>query len=227
MTKGQARAYSADLSRYHVILDDWNDKGTPPNLEVDPKVRVGVEVGFGMGQGLLNWAQQAPDWRLLGIELFRPGVGSVAAALAKQSIENVALIEEPAQEVFGSLRNHSIDEVRIYFPDPWPKKRHAKRRLIQPDFIAQIALSLKPGGLLRMATDWDPYAQWIREVMSAEDHLVCQLDQTVAADYLGAIPRTQHTKFETRGRKLGHQIHDLVYSAGRDAGKKDATTVSK
>ena len=219
MTKGQARAYGADLSHYHVTVDQWNGRAV--------SAPVGVEVGFGMGQGLLDWAQQAPQWHLLGIELFRPGVGSVAAALAKQRIENVGLIEEPAQEVFAALRKHSIDEVRIYFPDPWPKKRHAKRRLIQPEFIEQIAQSLKPNGLLRVATDWDPYARWIREVMSCQHQLACQLDQTVAADDLSAIPRTEHTKFETRGRKLGHQIHDLIYCAADESGKKDATTVSK
>jgi tRNA (guanine-N7-)-methyltransferase len=221
MTKGQARAYTADLNRYHTSVDEWNNDAAPS------PVGAGVEVGFGMGQGLLHWAQQTPDWRLLGIELFRPGVGSVAAALAKQGIENVGLIEEPAQEVFAMLSKHSIDEVRIYFPDPWPKKRHAKRRLIQSECIAQIAQSLKPSGLLRIATDWDPYAQWIREVMSGQDQLACQLDQTVAADDLSTIPRTEHTKFEARGRKLGHQIHDLIYCVSDDAGKKDETTVSK
>ena len=127
---------------------------------------MGVEIGFGMGQALLDWAEQAPDMALFGIELYQPGIGALADALCKREIGNVAIVDMPAEDVFVQLSDASVREVRIFFPDPWPKKRHHKRRLIQPGFIAQLERVLEPGGVLRIATDWQPYAEWIEACLA-------------------------------------------------------------
>lgn len=214
ITKAQSRGYEENREQFHVSLDNWSAQQGP----------LGVEVGFGMGDGLLQWAIDAPAWKVLGIELYRPGVGALATRLNEVGIQHVALVEQPAQEVFAALRTGSIHEVRIFFPDPWPKKRHAKRRLIQPSFIDQVAHALCPGGILKIATDWDPYAAWIREVMAQQKDLVCTLDQVVEPrDGVGTKTRDQTTKFERRGQRLGHRTHDLVYALG----KNSETTLSK
>ncbi|MEQ8691283.1 MAG: tRNA (guanosine(46)-N7)-methyltransferase TrmB [Pseudomonadales bacterium] len=212
MTKGQTRGYEEIRNHYHTDPRTFSQQPGP----------LGVEIGFGMGQGLVAWAEESPAWTLLGIELYRPGVGALAKQISERNISNVMIIEQPAQEVFAGFAQAGasafLAEVRIYFPDPWPKKRHAKRRLIQADFIASVAHALQPGGKLKIATDWDPYAAWIREVMSQQDLLRCEVDQ-IDGDAL----RAQATKFEARGKNLGHEIHDLIYVRGTNS----ATTESR
>ncbi|XOV83749.1 MAG: tRNA (guanosine(46)-N7)-methyltransferase TrmB [bacterium] len=177
---------------------------------------LGVEIGFGMGQALLDWAAAAPDWQLCGIELYQPGVGALAAGLHRQRLDNVRVIEMPAQQVLAQFAaldaGPVIDEVRIFFPDPWPKKRHFKRRLIQPEFVQSLAAVIRGGGRVRLATDWTPYAQWMRECFAANDAFVSEVDHIRQADeqWTSEIAR-QTTKFERRGEKLGHDIHDLIY----------------
>lgn len=173
--------------------------------------RVGIEIGFGMGGALLEWPEHW-DGQLFGIELYQPGIGSVCDALARQEIASVRVIDAPAQEVLRNLDDACIDEIRIFFPDPWPKKRHHKRRLIQTHFVADLARVLRPGGTLRLATDWSPYADWMRDCLAAADGLVIELDQTRAArqEAPPSLGR-EATRFESRGERLGHDIHDLVY----------------
>lgn len=173
---------------------------------------VGVEIGFGMGHALLDWAAAAPDWQLFGIELYQPGVGALAAGLHREGFSHVSVIEMPAQEVLAQFVDPVIDEVRIFFPDPWPKKRHLKRRLIQPEFVQSLARVVKSGGVVRLATDWTPYAQWMRECFATNLDFAAQLDHVRQADaQIAEDSARRTTKFERRGEKLGHEIHDLVY----------------
>jgi tRNA (guanine-N7-)-methyltransferase len=180
-------------------------------LPADPPRPIGVEIGFGMGQALLHWAQQVPDWQLYGIDLYQPGIGALADNLAKSEITNVSIIERPAQLVFDEVKGESVEEVRIYFPDPWPKKRHFKRRLIQPDFVTSLARALSPGGTLRIATDWEPYALWIRECLSLEPSLHKVTDEVCQPEHLSDSEHRIATKFERRGSKLGHAITDFAW----------------
>ncbi|KTD17353.1 tRNA (guanosine(46)-N7)-methyltransferase TrmB [Legionella jordanis] len=172
------------------------------------KADVIVEIGFGMGHSLLLMAKGQPDCDFIGIEVHRAGVGSLAADLHEQGIDNVAIASHDAVEVFKNcIPDHSLAGIQIFFPDPWPKKKHHKRRLIQADFIRLLTQKLKPGGFVHCATDWQEYAEHMLSVLSAEP----QLHNTVES---GFSPRPAHrplTKFEQRGCKLGHGVWDLIF----------------
>ncbi len=170
---------------------------------------VGLEIGFGMGHALLDWAQARPDWNLLGVEIYQPGVGALLLGLERLGLANVRVIEAAAETVLADqLGTESLDEVRIFFPDPWPKKRHHKRRLIQPAFAALVAARLRPGGRLWLATDWQPYAEWMQMVLDAEPLL--EPDPEPESTDESAASRVE-TRFEARGLRLGHAIRDLRY----------------
>lgn len=203
ITNAQERGLGLFAERYRADAADVN--------RAAGHSRIGIEVGFGMGDALLEWPQHW-DGQLFGIELYQPGIGSVCDVLARQEITNVKVIDAPAQQVLQNLDDACIDEIRIFFPDPWPKKRHHKRRLIQPPFVADLARVLRPGGTLRLATDWSPYADWIRGCVAKVDSLVIELDQIrVAFQEAPAAVGREATRFESRGERLGHDIHDLVY----------------
>jgi len=174
---------------------------------------VGIEVGFGMGHALLRWAHDAPHFQLFGIELYQPGIGALADRLHREGMFNVHILEYPAQEVFAKLPNACVDEVRIFFPDPWPKKRHFKRRLVQPPFVEALADVVKPKGIVRLATDWVPYAAWIRECFGANSSFAPQFDRVRPAQS-GSVQENVRgkTNFERRGEKLGHDITDFEYT---------------
>ena len=202
LTKAQARGL--DLCR-----ENFSATAATINAAPAPK---GIEIGFGMGHALIDWAEAEPQWRLFGIELYQPGIGSVCDRLSQASMENVRVVEVAAQTVLAELDDASVDEYRIFFPDPWPKKRHFKRRLVQTPFVEQLARTLRPGGIVRLATDWTPYAEWMRECFAEVPQLIAQLDQVRRANdgSVGDVAR-QITKFESRGERLGHDIHDLIY----------------
>ena len=206
-TSAQAKALEHDLPDYSVDIESI----VPPH---------GIEIGFGMGDALLEWAHAQSDWNLLGIDLYLPGVGSLVNKLTTHGIKNVRICVAPAQEVIRCLPDQSVQEIRILFPDPWPKKRHAKRRLIQTDFVRDMTRILTGDGVIRIATDWDPYAEWIREVFAEEPGLENALDEIRESSEQSA--RERATKFEQRGQRLGHRIHDLAYVP-----KNSATTESK
>ena len=195
-TSAQAKALEQDLASYQVELES-----------VSPSR--GIEIGFGMGDALLAWAQAQSDWDFLGIDLYLPGVGSLVNKLATHHIENVRICVAPAQEVIQRLPDKSVEEIRILFPDPWPKKRHAKRRLIQTEFVHDMARVLMGGGAIKIATDWDPYAEWIREVFAEVPGLEKTRDEI--RESTEQSPRENATKFEQRGQRLGHRTHDLTY----------------
>jgi tRNA (guanine-N7-)-methyltransferase len=169
-----------------------------------PKI---LEIGFGMGDTTADIAGRHPENDYLGVEVHSPGVGALLQRIDKLGLANVRVIQHDAVEVLEHMiAPASLDGVHLFFPDPWPKKRHHKRRLIQPPFISLLASRLKPAGIVHAATDWEDYARQILEVLSAEPRLA----NTVA----GFAPRPGYrplTKFEQRGLKLGHQVWDVVF----------------
>jgi tRNA (guanine-N7-)-methyltransferase len=206
LTVAQARALDTLRGHYCVASIDEID-GT----------NLGVEIGFGMGRELMAWAREVPERQLVGLELYEPGVGSLLAGLDRDGLTNVAVMEVPAQEALAELPDAIVDEVRIFFPDPWPKKRHHKRRLIQTEFVSLLARIIAEGGIVRIATDWAPYGAWIRQVFAEEPSFLLVLDSVrpplaTSPVNAGAIDAARSvTKFEARGEKLGHEIHDLIY----------------
>jgi len=168
-----------------------------------------AEIGFGNGEHLLALAASRPAEEFLGIEVHRPGVGRLLLRLEERGLDNVRVICRDAVEVLErNLEGACLDEILIFFPDPWPKKRHHKRRLIQGPFVRLLAERLRRDGLLRLATDWEPYAAAMLAVLAAEPRL-----SNVAEDG-GFIPRPAErspTRFERRGERLGHQVWDLEF----------------
>lgn len=168
-----------------------------------------VEIGFGNGEHLAALAARYPERDFLGIEVHPPGIGRLLLALAASDLKNVRVSGHDAVEVFAAqIPRESLDEVQILFPDPWHKKRHHKRRLIQGPFVDCVADRLKPGGLLQIATDWQPYAEHMREVLDA-----CARLENVAREggYIDRPPEREPTRFERRGERLGHEIKELAY----------------
>jgi tRNA (guanine-N7-)-methyltransferase len=167
-----------------------------------------VEIGFGMGDATAQIAAARPDTDFLGIEVHPPGVGALLQRIAERGLTNLRIVQHDAVEVLEQMiEPASLAGVHVFFPDPWHKKRHHKRRLIQPPFVALLASRLAPGGYLHCATDWQPYAEQMLEVLSAEPLLANRFD--------GYAPRPDYrplTKFEHRGLKLGHGVWDLVFT---------------
>lgn len=168
-----------------------------------------VEIGFGMGASLLTMAQNNPDKNYIGIEVHQAGVGSLAASLHEYGLSNVRIVADDAVEVFQSqLSGNSLAGIQIFFPDPWHKKRHNKRRLIQKEFIQLLTGTLKTGGFIHCATDWQDYAEHMLQVLSAESSLCNQQHE---GEYAPRPESRPLTKFEQRGERLGHGVWDLIY----------------
>lgn len=211
MTRGQARALEHLSPRYLAAFDR---AALDPQSLFGRRAPLGLEIGFGMGQALVDWALRRPDWNLLGIEVYQPGLGSVMLGLEDHGIDNVRLLEAPAEDVLAyGVADASLDEVRIFFPDPWPKKRHHKRRLIQPGLAALLVRRLRPGGVLWVATDWEDYADWISAVLDGEEALEAAPGGAACAE--GSAEPTERqrplTRFESRGLRRGHRVWDLRY----------------
>ena len=172
-----------------------------------------LEIGFGNGEHLVALAVAHPQRSFLGVEVHRPGVGRLLLALEARALDNVRIICHDAVEVLErQLASDSLAEVLILFPDPWPKKRHHKRRLIQRPFVELLATRLAPGGALHLATDWQPYALEMLETLSA----VAGLTNLAGRGAFAARPRERvTTRFERRGERLGHAVWDLAFR--RDA----------
>ncbi|PKO52288.1 MAG: tRNA (guanosine(46)-N7)-methyltransferase TrmB [Betaproteobacteria bacterium HGW-Betaproteobacteria-21] len=169
-----------------------------------PKI---FEIGFGMGETTAKIAAARPDHDFLGIEVHGPGVGALCKLVAENGLSNIRIMQHDAVEVLRDMiPDGALAGVHVFFPDPWRKARHHKRRIIQPDFLALVASKLAPGGYLHCATDWEDYAHWMLEVLAAEPALENTAD--------GFAPRPEYrplTKFENRGLKLGHGVWDLVF----------------
>ena len=166
-----------------------------------------LEIGFGMGETSATIAEANPQNDYIGVEVHTPGVGSLCKLIAEKNLANQRIIQHDAVEVLRDMIvPGSLDGVHIFFPDPWPKARHHKRRLIQTPLVATLASRLKPGGYIHCATDWENYAEQMLEVLSAEPQL-----QNTAVDYAPRPDYRPLTKFEQRGLRLGHGVWDLVF----------------
>ena len=168
-----------------------------------------VEIGFGNGESTWRMAQQEPEKNFIGIEVHEPGVGQLLMALEEHEIENVRIACEDAVPFLKNrIAAASLAGVRIYFADPWPKKRHHKRRIIQPEFVGELARCMARDGILHLATDWQPYADHILEVMQSNPDFV---NLSPTGDYCETPAWRPRTKYEKRGERLGHAVRDLLY----------------
>jgi tRNA (guanine-N7-)-methyltransferase len=206
MTAAQRRA----LER---LWPRWGVPFTGERLDLDalfrrraPRV---LDIGFGDGEALLTAAANRPDVDYLGIEVHEPGIGHLLVLLERAGLDNVRIVAADAVDVVGRmLVDESFAAVNLFFPDPWPKKRHHKRRLVQPAFVAEIARILEPGGVFHVATDWADYAEHAAAVLGADERLSSVAGADLCNNPLAVRPTT---KFERRGRRLGHDVVDLYY----------------
>ena len=194
----------------------WPEYGIEPRgmLDLDavfgrraPRV---MEIGFGNGEALVSLARAHPERDYLGVDVFDPGIGRLLAAVAEQGLTNVRLLRGDAADILrDNVPPGSLHEVLLWFPDPWPKKRHHKRRLVQPAFAELVTSRLEPGGLFHLATDWENYAEHMLAVLEAEEGL-----ENVAGpgNFCAARSERPVTKFERRGLGLGHGVWDLQFA---------------
>lgn len=208
MTVAQTRGLEDVWPRLGLSLDDGR-------LDLDavfgrraPRV---VEVGFGMGASLIEQAEQHPGTDFIGIEVHPPGVGKLLDEADKRALTNLRVYREDALRVLDEcLPEASIDTLQLFFPDPWPKKKHHKRRILQPAFAELVRTRLKPGGLFHMATDWGNYAEHMAEIMAAAPGY----RNVASCETAPYVPRPEFrplTKFEARGERLGHGVWDLIF----------------
>lgn len=204
------------IAQQHALDELWPHYGIE-NLETvldfddhfDRPAEVIVEIGFGNGESTWRMALEEPEKNFIGIEVHEPGVGQLLMALEENAIENVRIV---CGDAVPFLQNRitpgSLAGVRIFFADPWPKKRHHKRRIIQPEFVKQLARCIETGGILHMATDWQPYADHMLEVMQSSPDFV---NLSPTGDYCETPEWRPYTKYERRGERLGHEVRDLLY----------------
>ena len=188
-----AIAYSANLLDFEAVFGS-----SAPTI---------LEIGFGMGETTAQIAALQPATNFLAIDVHSPGVGSLLKQIDEQHLKNVRIIQHDAVEVVRDMiPPASLHGIHVFFPDPWPKKRHHKRRLLQADFVSELATRLEPHRYLHVATDWQEYAEHILQVLSAEPLLA-----NSAESYSARPAYRPRTKFEERGLKLGHDVWDIVF----------------
>ena len=211
-TRGQARAL-AELGPRFVLPYDPNSPdliaacASQTSAGGQKYQKAVLEIGFGMGHATAHIAALMPDTLFIGCEVHEAGVGALLKLIGEQGLDNIRIVPHDAVQVLRHMiAPGTLDGIHIFFPDPWHKTRHHKRRLIQPPFVRELAERLRPGGQLHLATDWQPYAEQMLAVLSAEPLLVNTAD--------GYAPRPDYrpqTKFERRGLRLGHGVWDLVF----------------
>jgi tRNA (guanine-N7-)-methyltransferase len=206
LTKGQANAlanYWSEMGLSHQQgMQNWQQVFGNENPVV-------LEIGFGMGKSLVEMAQQAPQLNFVGVEVHRPGVGACIALAKEQGITNLRVYEHDAVEVLADcVPDESLTTVQLFFPDPWHKKKHHKRRIVKPEFVEQIRQKLKIGGVFHMATDWQNYAECMLADMQQAPGFE-NLSST--GDYIPRPDNRPLTKFEQRGQRLGHGVWDLQF----------------
>ena len=205
LTKGQEQALETIWPLFGIERDGSELEFSHLFNRTAPVV---LEIGFGDGVSLAAMAKAAPEEDFLGIEVHRPGVGRLLHLIGEHELKNVRVMDDDAVEIIKKrIPESSLDRVQLFFPDPWHKKRHNKRRIVQPEFVSLIASRLKSEGVFHLATDWEPYAEHMAEVMEASSEFV-----SMAATPYSEKPETRPTtKFEKRGLKLGHGVWDLLY----------------
>jgi tRNA (guanine-N7-)-methyltransferase len=206
LTEGQKRALEELWPRFGI-----EDKHEQVNFSAlfGNEAPVIVEIGFGDGEASWQMALARPDQNFVGVEVHRPGVGHLLLKLEEKGIENLRIACADAVEFLQARApEQTLDGVRIYFPDPWPKKRHHKRRIIRPEFVRLLASRMRTGGVLHIATDWEPYAEHILMVMADS----CEFENLSETGDFSPRPQWRpDTKYERRGERLGHSVFDLVF----------------
>ncbi len=206
LTESQKKALDTLWDQY--VLP-FNGQPLDLSLAFSQKAPLVVEIGFGMGDSLLEMAMASPDQNFLGIEVHRPGVGKLLHGIETHSVSNLRIICDDASQVISQgLSPESIDRLLLYFPDPWHKKRHNKRRLVQTEFVQMIRQRLKRNAEFHMATDWEHYAMHMLEVMEVAEGF----QNSNGKGCFWQNPVRPETKFERRGLKLGHGVWDLLYT---------------
>lgn len=207
LTKGQERA----------LNDHWDDMGlSHSDGLIDAKKLfanenpITLEIGFGMGKSLVEMAKAAPEVNFIGIEVHKPGVGACISLAVEEGVKNLKVYEHDAIEILADcIANDSLDTVQLFFPDPWHKKKHHKRRIVSADFVETIRQKLIAGGVFHMATDWENYAECMLEDMQSAQGYT-NLSET--NDYVPRPDSRPLTKFENRGQRLGHGVWDIQFS---------------
>lgn len=204
-----ARMSPAQKKAYADFADTWligNQEVHWDKLFPDAS-RYVVEIGFGMGEATREVASSHPDWGILGVEVFPSGVGKLLWWIEKENLKNIRIAQKDAVDVFRQqIPSNSVDAIHVWFPDPWPKKKHHKRRLITPAFIHILITSLKTGGIIHAATDWQPYAEVILKHMEESPDIEnCHECWAPRPDY------RPETKFERKGRNANRNIYDIVF----------------
>lgn len=206
LTAGQERAINEFFPRYGLHLQD-----TPVNFgdifqRVAPRI---LEIGFGNGKSLSEMAANNPEQDYIGIEVHRPGVGNLLMQIERLGLTNLRVINDDGVDVLKQMiEDDSLDAVHLFFADPWHKKRHHKRRIVQKEFVVLLRKKLKAGGIFHMATDWENYAEHMMNVMNEVEGF----ENTAGKDQF--LSRPEHrplTKFEQRGQRLGHGVWDLIF----------------
>lgn len=206
LTSAQERALETLWPIYGI---EFSDKSLDFAAIFDRSAPITLEIGFGNGASLTQMTAASPEQNFIGIEVHRPGVGNLLQQLEQENLTNVRVICYDAVEVLQQMiPPTSLDRIQIFFPDPWPKKKHHKRRLIQSSFINLLATRIKPNGILHLATDWQNYAEQMLEVLTASSDFI---NTAPANDYLPRPDYRPLTKFEQRGQHLGHGVRDLIF----------------
>jgi len=206
ITSGQQSAIINNLAQFGI---DYEAKQHDFNFDFGRDVSKIMEIGFGMGNATWQIAQSNPQNDYICVEVHLPGVGSLLMQIVEHSVSNIRIIRYDAVEVLQHMvADISLHGVHIFFPDPWHKKRHHKRRIIQQDFIELLVRKLDVGGYIHLATDWQDYATWMLDVLSANKNLV---NQSPTNDYVLRPAYRPQTKFENRGIGLGHVVRDIIF----------------
>lgn len=206
MTEGQKKAYERSwpkfgLSRENGMID--------PRQVFGRDAMLNLEVGFGMGRSLADMAEAAPEQDFIGVEVHLPGVGALLKEIEERGLENIRVYNIDANDVIDlCLPDACLDQVMVFFPDPWHKKKHHKRRLVQPEFVQRIRHKLRVGGILHLATDWENYAEHMMDVMGESEGFANTQEQ---GEYSPRPDYRPVTKFEKRGENLGHGVWDLLF----------------
>lgn len=208
LTAGQGRAFHQLWPQFGL---DW---GPGTAIELDrlfgnPRPVV-LEIGFGNGESLAEMAERDPGRNWLGVEVHRPGIGHLLLEIERRALRNLRVMRRDATEVLAEgIAPAALDAVQLFFPDPWPKRRHHKRRLLNPHLLPILGRAIRPGGTFHAATDWEPYAQEMLEMLDAASDL---FDNAAGQGRFAPRPALRPlTKFERRGERLGHRVRDLVF----------------
>jgi tRNA (guanine-N7-)-methyltransferase len=208
MTTAQERAFGRLWPRYGV---EWSQGDVLDLVALFGNTNpVYLEIGFGNGETLATLAERHPDRNYLGIEVHRPGVGHLLLEAEKVGVDNLRILREDAVDFLSSgLAPASLSGVYLFFPDPWPKKKHHKRRILSPELTKLLADLIRPGGLFHAATDWEHYALQMLSTLTAADRWF--INDSGAGAFSPRPPQRPLTKFERRGQRLGHRVWDLVF----------------